>query len=105
MNAFSFNNATLKSVKDFGNIAKGIVQSRQASINPDGTVREKFVASRQVTFQDPTILAELRKRLESQSEFKVTLSGYMTTTVRDDKTSNKSIWYDNQIVTELEFLS
>lgn len=104
MNAFSFHNATLKSVNDYGNIAKGIVQSRQASINPDGTVREKFVASRQVTFQDPAILAELRKRLASNSEFKVTLSGYMTTTVREDKSTKKSTWYDNQIVTELEFL-
>jgi len=102
MNAFEFNNATLKNLNDYGNIVKGIVQSRQATINPDGTVREKFVASRQVTFQDPTLIAQLRERLKSNSEFKVTLRGYMTTTVRE--TDGKPKWYDNQIVTELEFI-
>lgn len=103
MNAFEFNNATLKNINDYGNIVKGIVQSRQATVNPDGTVREKFIASRQVTIQDPALLAELRTRLASQSEFKVTLRGYMTTTVRE--TDGKPKWYDNQIVTELEYLS
>lgn len=102
MNAFEFNNATLKNLNDYGNIVKGIVQSRQATINPDGTIREKFVASRQVTFQDPTLIAQLRERLTSNSEFKVTLRGYMTTTVRE--TDGKPKWYDNQIVTELEFI-
>ena len=105
MNSFSFHNATLKNIQDYGNIVKGIVQSRQATINPDGTVREKFIASRQVTFQDPALLAELRQRLASNTEFKVTLSGYLTTTVRDNGKDQKPTWYDNQIVTELQFLS
>jgi len=103
MNAFEFSNAKLKNINDYGNIVKGIVQSRQATINPDGTVREKFIASRQVTIQDPALLAELRTRLASQTEFTVTLRGYMTTTVRE--TDGKAKWYDNQIVTELEYLS
>lgn len=105
MNAFSFSNATLKSIKDFDGVLKGIVQSRQASINPDGTVRNKFVASRQVTFQDPALIALLRERLANNSEFTVNLSGFMTTTVRDKGKDQKPVWYDNQIVTELEFLS
>lgn len=107
MNAFEFNNATLKNLKDYGNIIKGIVQSRQATINPDGTVREKFVASRQVTFQDPKLIEQLREWIShswdiNTVEYKVTLRGYMTTTVRE--TDGKPKWYDNQIVTELELV-
>lgn len=104
MNSFTFDNAVLKSVKDYDTIIKGIVQSRQATINPDGTVRYKFVASRQVTFQDPELLAQLRERLANNSEFKVNLSGFMTTTVREQP-DGKSKWYDNQVVTQLEFLA
>jgi hypothetical protein len=104
MNSFTFDNAVLKSVKDYDSIMKGIVQSRQATINPDGTVRYKFVASRQVTFQDPELLAQLRERLATNSEFKVNLSGFMTTTVRE-QADGKSKWYDNQVVTQLEFLA
>ena len=104
MNAFEFNNATLQNLNDYGNIIKGIVQSRQATINPDGTVRQRFIASRQVTFQDPALLQILRERLASASSFKVTLKGYMTTTVREVK-GEKPKWYDNQVVTELEFIN
>ncbi len=103
VNSFTFNNALLKSVKDYDNVIKGIVQSRQTEYLPDGSVRSRFIASRQVTIQDPSIIAQLRPMLADNSEFVVNLSGYLTTTVREDKGQTK--WYDNQIVTTLEFLS
>lgn len=102
VNEFKFNNALLKSVRDYGNVVKGIVQSRQTEYTPDGQMRARFIASRQVTITDPTILATLRPLLTENAEFFVNLSGYMTTTVREDKGQTK--WYDNQIVTNLELL-
>lgn len=103
VNSFTFNNALLKSVKDYGTVVKGIVQSRQTEYTPDGQIRARFIASRQVTITDPTIIASLRPLIAEQSEFFVNLSGYMTTTVREDKGQTK--WYDNQIVTTLEFVA
>jgi len=103
VNEFKFNNALLKSVRDYGNVVKGIVQSRQTEYTPDGQMRARFIASRQVTITDPTILAKLRPLLTENAEFFVNLSGYMTTTVREDKGQTK--WYDNQIVTALEFVA
>jgi hypothetical protein len=103
INSFTFSNALLKSVRDYGNVVKGIVQSRQTEYTPDGQMRVRFVASRQVTISDPTILAQLRPLLTENAEFFVNLSGYMTTTAREK--NNKTTWYDNQIVTQLEFVS
>lgn len=102
VNSFTFNNALLKSVKDYGNVVKGIVQSRQTEFTPDGQMRKRFIASRQVTITDPDIISMLRLVLADNDEFGVNLSGYMTTTVREDKGQTK--WYDNQIVTALEFV-
>ena len=103
VNSFTFSNALLKSIKDYGNVIKGIVQSRQTEFTPDGQMRSRFIASRQVTITDPTIIAQIRPLITDNSEFAVNLSGYLTTTVREDKGQTK--WYDNQIVTSLEFLS
>lgn len=103
VNSFTFNNALLKSVKDYGNVVKGIVQSRQTEYTPDGNVRSRFIASRQVTITDQDIIATLRPLISDNSEFVVNLSGYLTTTVRENKGETK--WYDNQIVTNLELLS
>lgn len=103
VNQFLFKNAQLKSVKDYGNIIKGIVQSRQTYQTPDGQLKSKFVASRQVTIMDESIITFLRPLLASQDEFIVDISGYMTTTVRERE--GKSTWYDNQMVTELEILA
>jgi hypothetical protein len=100
VNEFKFNNALLKSVRDYGNVVKGIIQSRQTEYTPDGQMRSRFIASRQVTFTDPDIIAQLRPFITDNSEVVVTLAGYMTTTVREDKGQTK--WYDNQIVTTLE---
>ena len=102
VNSFTFNNALLKSVRDYGNVVKGIVQSRQAEYTPDGQLRRRFIASRQVTITDPDIIAVLRPLITDNAEFGVNLSGYMTTTVSEKKGETK--WYDNQIVTTLEIL-
>ncbi len=103
VNSFTFNNAELKSVKDYGNVVKGIVQSRQTEYTPDGQLRSRFIASRQVTITEPELIAQIRPLLADKDKFVVNLSGYLTTTVREDKGQTK--WYDNQIVTALEFLS
>ena len=102
VNEFKFNNALLKSVRDYGNIVKGVVQSRQVTYEPDGTIRSKFIASRQVTIQDPSLIAQLRPLIADNAEFVVNLSGYLTTTVRE--IDGKAKWYDNQVVTQIEFL-
>ena len=102
VNSFTFNNALLKSVKDYGTVVKGIVQSRQTEYTPDGQVRARFIASRQVTFVDPSLIAMLRPLIKDNAEFAVNISGYMTTTVREDKGQTK--WYDNQIVTDLDVI-
>lgn len=104
-NKFSFNNALLKSVNDRGNFLTGQVQSRQTERTPDGNIRSRFIASRQVTIYDPAIVARLKELLVSNDELPVTCSGYMTTTVRENGNGAKPTWYDNQIVTELEVLS
>ena len=103
INSFTFNNALLKSVRDYGNVVKGVVQSRQVEYLPDGTMRSRFVASRQVTIQDPSLIEQIRPLLADNAEFAVNLTGYLTTTVRENKGETK--WYDNQIVTQLEFIS
>jgi hypothetical protein len=103
VNSFTFSNALLKSVRDYGNVVKGIIQSRQTEYTPDGQMRSRFIASRQVTFTDPDIIAQLRPLLADNAEFAVNITGYMTTTVREDKGQTK--WYDNQIVTALEVLN
>lgn len=103
VNSFTFNNALLKSVRDYGNVIKGIVQSRQVEYLPDGSMRSRFIASRQVTIQDPSIIEALRPLLTDNAEFAVNLTGYLTTTVRESKGETK--WYDNQIVTELRFIA
>ena len=103
VNSFTFSNALLKSVRDYGNVVKGIVQSRQVEFTPDGQMRARFIASRQVTILDPDLISKLLPAaIADNAEFVVNISGYMTTTVREDKGQTK--WYDNQIVTALEIL-
>ena len=101
-NKFSFNNALLKSVNDRGNFLTGQVQSRQTERTPDGNIRSRFIASRQVTIYDPALVALLRQAITETPEVPVNCSGYMTTTVQGKGDNAK--WYDNQIVTELEVL-
>lgn len=102
VNSFTFNNALLKSLRDYGNVIKGIVQSRQVEYTPNGEMRSRFIASRQVTFTDPSLIAQLRPLIKDNAEYPVNITGYMTTTVREDKGQTK--WYDNQIVTDLDVI-
>lgn len=106
INSFQFRNALLKSVKDYGTTIKGIVQSRQTYTTPDGQLKSRFIASRQITIitsEHPKIAETLRPLLAESDEFVVNLAGYLTTTVREK--DGKSTWYDNQMVTELEVLA
>ena len=102
-NKFSFNNALLRGINDRGNFLTGQVQSRQTERTPDGNIRSRFIASRQVTIYDPALVTLLRQAITETQEVPVNCSGYMTTTVREDKGQTK--WYDNQIVTELEVIN
>jgi hypothetical protein len=65
-------------------------------------MRSRFVASRQITVYDPTLVALIKSALKDNAEFPVNCSGYMTSTVRGE--GDNAIWYDNQVVTELELI-
>lgn len=103
-NKFSFNNALLKNITDRGNFLTGQVQSRQTERTPDGNIRSRFIASRQVTIYDPALVELLRQTIAETPEVPVNCSGYMTTTVRENGKDKKPTWYDNQIITELELI-
>ena len=103
-NKFSFNNALLKSITDRGNFLTGQVQSRQTERTPDGNIRARFIASRQVTIYDPALVEILRQAIDWKDGVPLNCSGYMTTTVRENGKNQKPTWYDNQIVTELELI-
>lgn len=105
-NKFSFNNALLKSITDRGNFITGQIQSRQTERTPDGNIRSRFIASRQVTIYDPALIKLVFASLVASggNEVPVNCSGYMTTTVRENGKDKKPTWYDNQIVTELELI-
>lgn len=102
-NKFQFNNALLKNVKERNDFLTATVKSTQIEYQPDGTVRSRFIASRNVTIYDPELVAILKDKVQNTSEFPVNCSGFMTSTVRGEGDNSK--WYDNQIVTELEILS
>ncbi len=102
-NKFQFNNALLKNVKPRKDFLTATLRSSQTEYLPDGTVRSRFVASRNITVYDPAIVATINSALKDNAEFPVNCSGYMTSTVRGE--GEKAVWYDNQIVTELEVLS
>ena len=101
-NQFKFNNALLKNVKERKDFLTATIRSSQTEYQPDGTMRSRFVASRQITIYDPTLVALIKTALKDNSEFAVNCSGYMTSTVRGE--GDKATWYDNQIVTTLEVL-
>jgi hypothetical protein len=103
-NKFEFNNALLRSINDRGNFLTGQVQSRKTERTPDGNIRSRFIASRQVTIYDPALVELLRNAITETSEVPVNCSGYMTTTVRENGKDKNPTWYDNQIVTKLELI-
>ena len=101
-NQFKFNNALLKNVKERKDFLTAPIRSSQTEFQPDGTMRSRFVASRQITIYDPTLVALIKTALKDNAEFPVNCSGYMTSTVRGE--GDKATWYDNQVVTELELI-
>lgn len=102
-NKFQFNNALLKNVRDRKDFLTATVKSTQTEYLPDGTIRSRFIASRNVTIYDPALVALIKTTLQDTPEFPVNCSGYMTSTVRGQ--GDDSVWYDNQIVTELTVLN
>lgn len=105
MNKFTFNNSILKSIKDYDSVIKATVVDRRLEHMPDGNLRSKFVASRQVTIFDPEIMKLVRSWLQTDlngltGEAVVNVSGYFSSTL-SEKTKK---WYDNQVVTELEIV-
>jgi hypothetical protein len=102
-NKFQFNNALLKNVRDRKDFLTATVKSTQTEYLPDGTIRSRFIASRNVTIYDPALVALIKTAVQDTSEFPVNCSGYMTSTVRGQ--GDDSVWYDNQIITELTVLN
>ena len=102
-NKFQFNNALLKKVKPRKDFLTATLRSSQTEYLPDGTVRSRFIAARNITIYDPAIVAMVNAALKDNAEFPVNCSGYMTSTVRGE--GENAVWYDNQVVTELEILS
>lgn len=105
VNKFEFYNALLKNIKVRGDFLTGQVQSRQTEYTPDGNLRSRFIASRQVTIYIPEIIERVKGYLVDTNELPVNCSGYMTTTVRENGKGQEPTWYDNQVVTKLEVLS
>ena len=101
-NQFKFNNALLKNVKEKKDFLTATIRSTQTEYLPDGTLRSRFIAARQITIYDPALVSIIKDQLKDKVEFPVNCSGYMTSTVRGD--GKNAIWYDNQVVTELELV-
>lgn len=101
MNKFTFNGSILKSIKDYDTVIKATVVDRRVEQMPDGNLRSKFVASRQVTIFDPELMKLLRENItDTDTELVVNASGYFSSTL-SEKTKK---WYDNQVVTDLELV-
>jgi hypothetical protein len=97
VNTFTYNESILKGVRDYQTVIKGTVVDRREDVQPDGSTKSKFVASRQVTFTDPILVEFVRQNFNATSEYKVTLSGYETSTFSEKNQK----WYDNKIVTDI----
>ncbi len=105
MNKFTFSGSILKSIKDYDTVIKATVVDRRVEYLPDGNMRSKFVASRQVTIFDPELMKLVRNWLQTDlngltGEAVVNISGYFSSTL-SEKTKK---WYDNQVVTDLELV-
>ena len=97
MNTFSFESARVNKVWDNKNRFNLGIQDSRAVLQPDGSYKSVFVASRIVTTSDPDHLEFIRKNLVDTSDAVVNISGYMET-----KAGKKAgTWYDNLVITEL----
>jgi hypothetical protein len=97
MNTFTYTESILKSVRDYQSVIKGTVVDRREEVLPDGTTKSKFVAARQVTITDPILVAFARQNFNATSEYKVSITGYETSTYSEKNQK----WYDNKIVTDI----
>jgi hypothetical protein len=97
VNTFTYTESILKGVRDYQTVIKGTVVDRKEEVLPDGTTKSKFVSARQVTITEPILVAFARQNFDATSEYKVTITGYETSTYSE---KNKQ-WYDNKIVTDI----
>ena len=97
MNTFTYTESILKGVRDYQSVIKGTVVDRRDEVLPDGTTKSKFVASRQVTITDPILVAFARQNFNNTDEYRVTITGYETSTFSEKNQK----WYDNKIVTDI----
>lgn len=100
MNTFTYNESILKGVRDYQTVIKGTVVDRRNEAQPDGSIKSKFVSSRQVTFTDPILVEFVRQNFNATSEYVVNIVGYETSTFSEKNQK----WYDNKIVTTVELV-
>jgi len=98
---FTANQALLKSVRHYANVSKGSLIIRNLETGDDGQLRARFVASRQVTFITPEMLAFAKANLAPDQEYLVNITGYETSTP-DKKIKDK--WYENKIVSSIKIV-
>jgi hypothetical protein len=97
MNTFTYTESILKGVRDYQTVIKGTVVDRRDDVQPDGSTKSKFVAARQVTITDPILVEFARQNFNPLGEYKVTITGYETSTYSEKNQK----WYDNKIVTDI----
>lgn len=96
-NSFSFESARVNAVWDNKNRFNLGIQDSRAVLQPDGSYKSVFVASRIVTTAQPEHLEFIRKNLVNSTDCLINVSGYMET-----KAGKKpDTWYDNMVITEL----
>tara|TARA_R110000822_G_scaffold50568_1_gene131994 strand:+ start:534 stop:857 length:324 start_codon:yes stop_codon:yes gene_type:complete len=98
---FTAEQAVLKSVRHYENVSKGSLIIRNLETGDDGQLRARFVASRQITFLTPEMIAFAHANLAPNCEYVVNVTGYETSTP-DKKIKDK--WYENKIVSSIEII-
>lgn len=102
------NNGLLKNLVAKENRINGTIRASQTTRTLDGNLRSSFVASRRITIEDKDLIEKIKPLLADKTEFPVNVMGVFTSSAVEgkDKTGAKvTNWYDNYIVTEVEFLS
>lgn len=96
-NTFSFESAKVNAVWDNKNRFNLGIQDSRAVLQPDGSYKSVFVASRIVTTADTDHLEFIRKNLVGSTDCFINVSGYHET-----KPGKKpDTWYDNMVITAL----
>jgi len=97
VNTFTYTESILKGIRDYQTVIKATVVDRKDEVLPDGNTKSKFVASRQITITDPVLVEFARQNFNALGEYKVTITGYETSTFSEKNQK----WYDNKIVTDI----